>query len=94
MAKVGPEGKGKIFAFLGEDRVGLKLGGSREEADEWLRRHPDAASTMAYLGRHGWTDLSLRGAITDEELVEAIHDSYDRIVAALPRKRRPLDNAG
>lgn len=45
VAKVGP----KIFAFTGGDGVGLKLGRSREEADEWLHRYPDDASVMAYV---------------------------------------------
>ena len=36
VAKVGP----KIFAFTGGDGVGLKLGRSREEADEWLAIRP------------------------------------------------------
>jgi hypothetical protein len=39
--KVGPGGRGKIFAFLGADRVGVKAGETREVADEWLDRYPD-----------------------------------------------------
>lgn len=89
VAKVGPGEKGKIFAFLGSDRVGLKLGSSREEADEWLARFPDDASVMAYIGRHGWTDLRLDGAIGDDEIVEALLESHDRIVSGLPKKWRP-----
>ncbi|MDQ3094818.1 MAG: MmcQ/YjbR family DNA-binding protein, partial [Actinomycetota bacterium] len=32
----------KIFAFVGDEAVGLKCGANRDEADEWLLRHPEA----------------------------------------------------
>ncbi|MGN7247414.1 MmcQ/YjbR family DNA-binding protein [Janibacter anophelis] len=89
VAKVGPEDKGKMFAFLGDTSVGVKAGASREEADEWLDRYPDDASVMAYIGRNGWNTLALDGAIPLEELLEAVEDSYDAIVAKLPKKARP-----
>jgi predicted DNA-binding protein (MmcQ/YjbR family) len=85
VAKVGA----KIFAFTGADTVGLKLGRSREEADEWLHRYPDDASVSAYIGRYGWNVLRLRGAIPDDELYAAIDQSYDAVVASLPRSQRP-----
>ncbi len=79
----------KIFAFLGEDAVGVKCGASRDEADEWLLRYPDDASVMAYIGRSGWNTLRCNGAIPDEELFEAIDDSYLTVVGKLPKSRRP-----
>lgn len=85
VAKVGP----KIFAFTGADSVGLKLGRTRAEADEWLRTFPDDASVMAYIGRFGWNTLRLGGAISDEEIREAVDDSYAAVVASLPRRSRP-----
>lgn len=87
--KVGPGERGKIFAFLGADGVGIKGGRSREAADEWLQRYPDDASVMAYIGRSGWNDLRFGGAITDEELVEAVEESYRLVVAKLPKSLRP-----
>lgn len=89
VAKVGPGERGKIFAFLGASAVGLKLGASRDEADEWLLRYPEEASVMAYIGRHGWTDLAYGKAIPDDEIIDAIRESYDRIVAGIPGKFRP-----
>ncbi|NLG20518.1 MAG: MmcQ/YjbR family DNA-binding protein, partial [Actinomycetales bacterium] len=62
VAKVGPDGAGKIFAFLGIGSVGVKCG-TRDEADEWLERYPDDASVMAYIGRSGWNTLRRDGAI-------------------------------
>lgn len=89
--KVGPAEKGKIFAFCGRERVGLKCGATREEADEWLHRFPDDAAVMAYIGRSGWNDLRLAGAIADDELVAALEDSYRAVVAKLPVKHRPAE---
>lgn len=82
----------KIFAFLGTESaatVGVKCGPSREVADEWLKRYPDDASVMAYIGRSGWNSLRIAGAIPDDELREAVDASYDAVVSKLPRKDRP-----
>jgi predicted DNA-binding protein (MmcQ/YjbR family) len=79
----------KIFAFVGAEGVGVKAGATREVADEWLRRYPGDASVMAYIGRSGWNDLRYDGAIPDEELLEAVDESYDLVVSRLPKKHRP-----
>lgn len=85
VAKVGP----KIFAFFGDDAVGVKCGADRDEADEWLLRYPQDASVMAYIGRSGWNTLRLKGAIPNDELLAAVDDSYAMVVAKLPRRQRP-----
>lgn len=87
--KVGPGDRGKIFAFCGAAAVGVKCGATREVADEWLARFPGDASVMAYIGRSGWNDLRLSGAIADDELVTAVEDSYRAVVSKLPVKHRP-----
>ncbi|MBO0844812.1 MAG: MmcQ/YjbR family DNA-binding protein [Nocardioides sp.] len=87
--KVGPGERGKIFAFLGDTGVGVKAGPSREVADEWLHRYPGSASVMAYIGRAGWNDLAFDGAIPDDELLEAVDESYRLVVERLPKKLRP-----
>ena len=88
--KVGEGERGKIFAFLGDGTsVGVKAGANRDEADEWLHRYPDDASVMAYIGRSGWNTLQIGGAIPDDEVLEAIDDSYALIVAKLPKSIRP-----
>jgi predicted DNA-binding protein (MmcQ/YjbR family) len=86
--KVGPGERGKIFAFLGDSGVGVKAARSREIADEWLQRYPGSASVMAYIGRSGWNDLAFAG-IPDDELLEAVDESYRLVVEGLPRKLRP-----
>ena len=89
VVKVGPGEKGKIFAFLGSGGVGVKAGANREEADEWLARYPEDARVMAYIGRSGWNDLAFGGAIPDEELREAMLESYRLVVSRLPKRDRP-----
>ena len=86
VAKVGD----KIFAFLGgDDGIGVKCGRDRDEANEWLARYPDDASVMAYIGRSGWNTLRTGGAIPDDEICQAVDDSYDLVVAKLPKRLRP-----
>ena len=89
VVKVGPPERAKIFAFVHVDRVGVKGGPSREAADEWLERYPADATVMAYIGRSGWNDLALQGGIPDEELREAVDESYRLVVSRLPQKLRP-----
>lgn len=89
VVKVGPAGSGRIFAFIGARGVGVKGGATRDVADEWLQRYPDDASVMAYIGRSGWNDLAFGGAIADDELREAVDESYRLVVTKLPRKHRP-----
>lgn len=85
VAKVGD----KIFAFLGETSVGLKCGRTREEADELTRVYPDDVSASAYIGRYGWNVVKLGGVVPDDELRELVDQSYDAIVAKLPKPKRP-----
>lgn len=79
----------RIFAFLGGVTVGVKAGATRGEADEWLREYPEDAVVMAYIGRSGWNTLTIGGAIPDDVIREAVDESYDLVVARLPRSRRP-----
>ena len=84
----------KIFAFFrvdahDDDKIGLKCGATREEADEWLARYPDDATVMSYVGRSGWNALTIGRGIPDEELLEAVDASYALVVSRLPKKHRP-----
>ncbi|WP_395695383.1 MmcQ/YjbR family DNA-binding protein [Nocardioides sp.] len=91
VVKVGPGERGRIFAFLSAGGVGVKGGPTREVADEWLHRFPGDATVMRYIGRSGWNDLAFGGAIPDEELLEAVDESYRLVVEKLPRRLRPPD---
>jgi predicted DNA-binding protein (MmcQ/YjbR family) len=85
VAKVG----GKIFAFLGTDRLGVKCGRDADEAAELRHRYPDAVEVMAYIGRHGWNTVTVDGTIPNDELLELVDDSYVAVVAKLPKRLRP-----
>lgn len=87
--KVGPGERGKIFAFIGGNGVGVKAAPTREVADEWLHSYPDDASVMPYIGRSGWNNLRSGGAIPDAEILEAIDESYRLVVGTLPKRLRP-----
>ena len=87
--KVGPGERGKIFAFLGGQGVGVKAATTREVADEWLHRYPGSASVMAYIGRSGWNDLAFDGQIPDDELLEAVDESYRLVVEQAAEEAPP-----
>lgn len=75
--------------YLEAATVGVKCG-NRDEADEWLRRYPDDATKMAYIGRSGWNTLRIGGAVPDAEIYEAVDESYRMVVAKLTKKDRPV----
>ncbi len=80
---------GKAFAFLGPDTVGVKCGRDAAEAAEWRDRYPGAVTVSSYIGRYGWNAVAIEGPVPDDEIRELVDGSYDAIVAALPRSRRP-----
>ncbi|WP_345613013.1 MmcQ/YjbR family DNA-binding protein [Pseudonocardia adelaidensis] len=85
VAKVG----GKIFAFLGGGALGVKCGPTADEAAELRHRYPDHVTVLPYIGRHGWNRVRVDGTIPDDELREIVDESYDAIVAKLPKRLRP-----
>ena len=85
VAKVG----GKAFAFLGPTTVGVTCGRDAAEAAEWRDRYPGAVTVSAYIGRYGWNAVDFTGPVPDDEVRELVDASYDAVVAALPRGRRP-----
>ena len=87
VAKVG----GKAFAFIGMDggNVGLKCGRDAAEAAEWRDRYPGAVTASPYIGRYGWNAVDYTGPVPDDDLRELVDGSYDAILRALPKRRRP-----
>ena len=61
------------------------------EIQEWRSRYPDHIGTGPYLNKELWSriDLGSAGGPDDDEVRELIDDSYDLIVASLPKSRRP-----
>jgi predicted DNA-binding protein (MmcQ/YjbR family) len=92
VAKVG----GKAFAYIGPDSgtVGVKCGRNEDEAGEWRDRYPDAITVSHYIGRYGWNAVDWTGPVPDEAVRDLVDASYEAIVAALPKSRRPPLPAG
>jgi predicted DNA-binding protein (MmcQ/YjbR family) len=80
---------GKIFCFNGDATIGVKCGANVDEAAELRERYPNDVTVMAYIGRFGWNTVRIDGVIPDDELIELIDASYDAVVAALPKSKRP-----
>ena len=53
------------------------------------QRYPDDASVMAYIGRSGWNDLAFGGAIPDDELMDAVDESYRLVVSKIAEEAPP-----
>jgi predicted DNA-binding protein (MmcQ/YjbR family) len=92
VAKVGD----KIFCFYGGDRLAITVKNTPEAIAEWRARYPEHIGTAAYLAKHLWNQVVLEGdgAPGEEEMRELIDDSYDLVVAKLPRSQRPGQPAG
>ncbi|MGI8880838.1 MAG: MmcQ/YjbR family DNA-binding protein, partial [Jatrophihabitans sp.] len=84
---------GKIFAFVGGEKgpFAITLKNTADVIDEWRSRYPDHAGPAAYLSKTLWDQIKTtgRGAPDAEEIRELIEDSYDLIVAKLPKSQRP-----
>ena len=63
--------------------------GTPEEAAEWRERYPGAIDMSHYIGRYGWNSVDCTGKVPDDDLRELIDSSYEAIVAALPKGKRP-----
>ncbi len=87
---------GKMFALLAWDetpvRVSLKCDPDRAEQ---LRKVFPGVRGAPYLSKRHWNAVDLDGSIPDEEILGMIDDSYDLVVAGLPRRLRAgHDDAG
>ena len=87
VAKVGD----KIFCFFGGDPVAITVKNTREAVAEWRTRFPDHVGPAPYLNKQLWSRVLLEGpgAPDDDEVCELIDDSYDLVVAGLPKSKRP-----
>ena len=86
LAKVGS----KIFLFPGrqEDRSTITVKNSESAVAELKQRYPELAGPAPYLDKRLWVRLVI-DEVPDEEVRELIDDSYDLVVAKLPRAERP-----
>jgi predicted DNA-binding protein (MmcQ/YjbR family) len=80
---------GKIFALSRLDgdplRVSLKC---EPGLAEQLREAHVAIAPGYHLNKRHWNTVTLDGSLPESTIHDLVEDSYDLIVAALPRKRR------
>ncbi len=85
--------EGKMFALSSLDADPLQVSVKCEpELAEQLRASYPAVRPGYHLNKRHWNTITLDGSLPDEMVFDMLEDSYDLIVAALPRaKRERLD---
>jgi predicted DNA-binding protein (MmcQ/YjbR family) len=83
---------GKIFIFFGaaDREPGSIMVSCGPDAAEWRARYPASISVGPYIGRYGWNSVLVDADVPFDELRELVDFSYERVVAALPKSKRPL----
>ncbi len=82
--------KNRMFALLfnrgGVESVNLKT--SPDEA--WLHRetYPSAVLPGYHMNKKHWNTVLLNGVVPDDVIVEMIWESYQRVIAKLPKVER------
>ncbi len=81
---------GRIFALIAEDSEPLTISLKCDpELVPLLRRSYSAVRPGYHLNKRHWNTITLDGSVTEAEVAGWIEDSYDLVVAGLPRSRRP-----
>ncbi|MGI5471540.1 MmcQ/YjbR family DNA-binding protein [Streptomyces sp. CA-132043] len=81
---------GKIFALSAldaADPLTVSLKCDPEEAVRLRAAHPEIVPGY-HLNKRHWNTVTLTGALPDHQVKELIEDSYDLVVAGLPRAQR------
>ncbi|MBW8481090.1 MmcQ/YjbR family DNA-binding protein [Actinomadura parmotrematis] len=82
---------GKIFAVLADDappaRVSLKL--PPDEVEALKAEYPGTVLPGYHLNKRHWVTVRYDGVLPDEEILALVEQSYDTVVATLPKKARP-----
>lgn len=88
--------RGKLFALTALDArpltVNLKC--DPEDAIRLRAEHPDLISPGYHMNKRHWNTVTVDGTLPDRLVRELVEDSYDLVVAGLPRAERlKLDRA-
>ena len=83
--------EGKLFAISALERspLNVSLRCEPELAEQLRRSYPDAVTPGYHLNKRHWNTVLCDGsAVPDEMVRDMVEDSYDLIVAAMPRAVR------
>ena len=81
---------GKMFALCPLDGKPLQLSVKCEpELAAQLRATYPAIAPGYHLNKRHWNTITLDGSLPDQMVTDLLADSYDLVVASLPRARRP-----
>ena len=85
--------EGKIFAITALDSQPLTVSVKCEPAlAEQLRAEHPAIAPGYHLDKRHWNTVTLDGSLPDAMVREVVEDSYDLIVAKLPKAKRAALN--
>ena len=80
---------GKVFAITDLDGVPLEVSLKCEpELAQALRAEHAAIRPGYHLNKRHWNTVTLDGSMADGDIEDMIQDSYDLVVATLPRSQR------
>jgi predicted DNA-binding protein (MmcQ/YjbR family) len=80
---------GKMFALSRLERRPLQVSLKCEpDLADQLRRAHEAISPGYHLNKRHWNTVTLDGSLPDRMVRDLIEDSYDLVVAGLPRAKR------
>jgi predicted DNA-binding protein (MmcQ/YjbR family) len=81
---------GKMFAMCPLDLLPLQLSVKCEpDLAAQLRATYPAIVPGYHLNKRHWNTITLDGSLPDQMVTDLLGDSYDLVVASLPRARRP-----
>ena len=82
--------EGKLFAIsaLGAPVLRVSLKCEPELAEQLRGSYPDAVAPGYHLNKRHWNTVTVDGSVSDALLRDMVEDSYDLIVAAMPRRVR------
>ncbi|GAA2597175.1 MmcQ/YjbR family DNA-binding protein [Actinomadura fulvescens] len=87
---------GKMYACIAEDRdprlLSIKL--PPEEGLALRAEHPDHIMPGYHLNKQHWNSIVLDGTLDDDFVLALVRQSYDTVVAGLPKKQRPPEPPG
>ena len=82
--------EGKLFAISALERspLSVSLKCEPELAEQMRASFPDAVAPGYHLNKRHWNTVTLDGSVPDAMVRDMVEDSYDLIVAAMPRAVR------